>query len=53
MDNDLIAPEMRLFSPRGERLYLTAKERARFLESAHKENPSYRMFCHVLHYTGC
>lgn len=53
MDDDFIAPEMRLFSPKGNRLYLTANERARFLGAAHQEKPINRIFCHVLHYTGC
>jgi integrase/recombinase XerD len=48
-----ISPEMRLFSPAGERLYLTAQERERFLDAANHEDRQERMFCHVLHYTGC
>ena len=47
------SPEMRLFSPAGERLYLTAQERERFLDAANHEDRQERMFCHVLHYTGC
>ncbi len=47
------SPEMRLFSPAGERLYLTAQERKLFLSAAEEEERVERMFCHVLHYTGC
>jgi integrase len=47
------SPEMRLFSPDGQRLYLTAEERERFLDSADHEDYENQMFCHVLHYTGC
>lgn len=53
MQNPEIAPEMRLFSPEGHRLYLNAPERASFLAAASHEEPVERMFCHVLHYTGC
>ena len=38
------APEMRLFSPEGHRLYLTAEERASFLSAASREEPVERMF---------
>lgn len=48
-----ISPEMRLFSPGGERLYLTAQERQRFLAALDEERPMDRLFCHVLHFTGC
>ncbi|MGL4580644.1 MAG: tyrosine-type recombinase/integrase [Shewanella xiamenensis] len=34
-------------------MYLTAEERRRFLDASALESPSNRMFCHVLHYTGC
>ncbi|WP_428622183.1 tyrosine-type recombinase/integrase [Sedimenticola sp.] len=47
------APEMRLFDEQGNRLYLTADERGRFLDAAAQENREDRIFCHVLHYTGC
>ena len=47
-----ITDEMRLFSSTGNRLYLTAQERERFLDAASKQNRGVRMFCHVLHYTG-
>uniref|UniRef100_E6XH29 Integrase family protein n=1 Tax=Shewanella putrefaciens (strain 200) TaxID=399804 RepID=E6XH29_SHEP2 len=53
MQNPDIAPEMRLFTPDGDRLYLTTEERRRFLDASALESPSERMFCHVLHYTGC
>ena len=45
--------EMRLFSGRGERLYLTAEERERFLIASREESRENRIFCSVLHYTGC
>lgn len=48
-----ISPEMRLFSPAGERLYLTAQERQRFLAALDDENPMDRLFCRILHFTGC
>ena len=53
MQNPEIAPEMSLFTPDGDRLYLTAEERRRFLDASALESPSERMFCHVLHYSGC
>jgi integrase len=48
-----ISDEMRLFSPAGERLYLTAAERNRFLIAAKEESRENRIFCSTLHYTGC
>lgn len=48
-----ISPEMRLFGLGGERLYLTAQERERFLSALDEEHPMDRLFCQVLHYTGC
>ena len=48
-----ISSEMRVFSGAGERLYLTEAERHRFLESALEESRENRVFCSVLHYTGC
>ncbi len=48
-----ISPEMRLFSPTGERLYLNAQEREKFLSALDEEDPNNRMFCQLLHYTGC
>ncbi|NOR25607.1 MAG: tyrosine-type recombinase/integrase, partial [Desulforhopalus sp.] len=47
------SPEMRLFSPDGERLYLTAQERKRFLAALDEEERENRIFCQILHYTGC
>jgi integrase/recombinase XerD len=46
--------EMRLFDPKlGQRLYVDAQERERFLEAANKlENRQHRLFCHVIHWTG-
>ncbi len=46
-------PEMRLFDNDGKRLYLTADERKNFLHAAEYEPREKRMFCNVLHYTGC
>lgn len=48
-----IAPEMRIYSPAGERLYLNQEERKAFLQAATQEAPAERMFCQVLHNTGC
>lgn len=42
-----------LFSPRGERLYLTAGEDARFLEAARASDAETRLFCELLSYCGC
>lgn len=53
MEQTKISPEMRLFGPGGERLYLTAQERQRFLLALDEEHPTDRLFCHVLHYSGC
>lgn len=47
------SPEMRLFSPEGRRLYLTAQERKLFLGALNEEERANRIFCQVLHYTGC
>lgn len=46
-------PKMRLHDNYGKRLYLTQTERERFLKMASEELREERMFCHVLHYTGC
>ncbi len=40
-------------SPTGERLYLTASERGHFLSALDEEDPTNRMFCQLLHFTGC
>ena len=45
--------EMQLFDQDGNRLYLTAEERKRFLEAAKEEEPENRMFCYLVHFTGC
>ena len=48
-----IVQEMRLYSGDGKRLYLTAGERERFLIASREESRENRIFCSVLHYTGC
>ncbi len=53
MEKPDIASEMRLFSPEGDRLYLTGAERDKFLEAANHASPVHRMLCHVIHFTGC
>ncbi len=45
--------EMRLFDNEGQKLYLTARERKQFLEVAKLETWETRVFCRLLHYTGC
>ena len=47
------SPEMRLFSPVGDRLYITKKERDKFLDSASILEPIKRMYCYILAFTGC
>ena len=47
------SPDMRLFNAEGGRLYVSADERARFLIAAAEESREHRVFCHLLHYTGC
>lgn len=42
-----------LIDPVGNRLYLTAAERAAFLAAAAKAPREVRSFCEVLHFTGC
>ena len=42
-----------LIDPAGNRLYLTAAERAAFLVAAEKAQREVRSFCEVLHFTGC
>ncbi|MFV0275806.1 MAG: tyrosine-type recombinase/integrase [Parahaliea sp.] len=46
-------PEMCLFDANGARLYLDARERVDFLRAAEAEEPPERLFCQVLHMTGC
>ena len=48
-----IVQEMRLFSPAGERLYLSSEERGKFLDASMNEKREHRVFCSILHYTGC
>lgn len=50
--NPDIASEMRLFTPDGYWLCLTAEERRRFLDACALESPSEQMFCQVLHYSA-
>lgn len=44
---------MSLFDPQGNRLYLTADERASFLDAASRADRPIRTLCSVLHFTGC
>ena len=53
MEKPIIAPEMRIYDQQGQRLYLSREERGAFLEAANQESPEARLFCHVLHDTGC
>ena len=53
MEKPIIAPEMRIYDQQGQRLYLSREERGAFLEAANQESPESRLFCHVLHDTGC
>lgn len=51
--NTKVAPEMRIFSPDGEPLYLNAEERQRFLDNVRKDTDRNAViFCTLLHYTG-
>lgn len=43
----------RLHSPHGQRKYLNADERRRFLAAADEAAPELRTFCHMLAWTGC
>ena len=45
--------EMSLYDKHGGRLYLNKPERDRFLAAAFDEIREHRVFCHILHYTGC
>jgi integrase/recombinase XerD len=45
--------EMRLFDPRGNRLYLDAEERQTFLAAAREQERQKRTFCETLFFTGC
>ncbi len=44
---------MRLFDIAGNRLYLTAEERTRFIAEAQKQAAHVRTFCETLAYSGC
>ena len=44
---------MELFDTQGRHLYLSAEERAAFLDAAANAPREVRTFCLVLHYTGC
>ena len=44
---------MSLYDPQGNRLYLTADERAAFMEAASRADRPVRTLCSVLHFTGC
>lgn len=46
-------PQMRIYDRKGRRLYVTSDERKRFIESSKMESRESRMFCRVLHDTGC
>jgi integrase/recombinase XerD len=48
-----IAQEMRIYDQAGLRLYLNKSEREAFLQAANEEDREDRVFCHVLHYSGC
>jgi integrase/recombinase XerD len=42
-----------LFDKQGNRLYMNAEERKTFLEAAAKQKRKVKVFCEVLHYSGC
>lgn len=44
---------MSLYSPRGERKYLTSNERQRFMKAAAEMPEAERLFCITLVWTGC
>lgn len=46
-------PQMRLYGPSNERLYINAAERARFLQAATTARPDIASFALTLLYTGC
>jgi len=45
--------KMRIFDRNGQRLYLDNFERKRFIEASKEESREDRMFCRILHDTGC
>lgn len=54
MNNNItIADETRLFDARGRRKYVDTREARRFLAVAADEEPTVRLFCELLHYSGC
>lgn len=44
---------MRLYSPKGNRLYISEAERVRLLEAAYEAAPMVRLLCLTLLYSGC
>lgn len=42
-----------LFDSQGQRKYLCPQEGRCFLKAAHRSDPATRLFCLLLHYTGC
>lgn len=50
---DQRSTEMRIYDRKGKRLYLTNIERKQFIEASKDETRENRMFCRVLHDTGC
>jgi integrase len=42
-----------LFDKGGNRLYLNTEERKKFLEAASTQKRTLKVFCEVLHYSGC
>jgi len=49
----VIVNKMRIVDGNGQRLYLNLSERKRFIKSSRDEVHENRMFCHILHDTGC
>ena len=51
--NEAISQEMRLYDADGERLYLNAQERKRYLDAVRAESHiKARLYCELLHYSG-
>ena len=44
---------MRIYDRQGRRLYLTNEERSAFIKASKEESRENRMYCRVLHDTGC
>ena len=53
MTTPKISQGMRLYSRRGQRLYLNPAERAAFMAAAQKLPPLQKTFCLMLAFTGC